>query len=139
MKHLYIKFFSLFIISLLIGCTSKPSVSPSQNSALSNITNSNKTEKNGYMQKSLDSWLKNDWEPTLQAEEKHSQKVQKKRDVVIQEEKIAPIKEKNSTKDDESFTLQKYVDKASIYMKAKKTDEKSAHYKQIESLPAIGK
>ena len=91
------------------------------------------------MQKSLDSWLKNDWEPTLQAEEKHSQKVQKKRDVVIQEEKTAPIKEKNSTKDDESFTLQKYVDKASIYMKAKKTDEKSAHYKQIESLPAIGK
>ena len=139
MKHLNIKISSLFIISLLIGCTSKPAVSPSQNNELSNITNPNKTEKNGYMQKSLYSRLKNDWEPTVEAKAKNPKKVQKKRDVVIQEEKTTLIKEKTSVEDNESFTLQKYVDKASIYMKANKTDENSTHYKKMESLPAIGK
>jgi len=125
MKHLNIKISSLFVISLLIGCTSKSSVSPSQNNELSNITNPNKIEKNGYMQNSLDSWLKKDWEPTVKVKEKAPREVQKKENI--------------SVDDSESFTLQKYVDKASLYMKAHPIDENSAHYKKIESLPAIGK
>ena len=136
MKHLYIKFSALFVISLLIGCTSKPLVSPSQNNELSNITNSNKTLKNGYMQNSLNSWLKNDWEPTIHIKEK--KEIQENTPVIVKEDVII---EKNIKvkKESDSFTLQKYVDKASIYMKANETDKNNAHYKKIGSLPAIGK
>ena len=142
MKQLIIISNSLLLAFVLSNCgSSSAKVTPSQNTALNSISNSNAgTKKEGAMQKSLDSWLKNDWEPTVSKDKE----IQKK---YMQEKKEA--KSKTSAKEnqkshfvdkkDKNFTLQEYVDKASAYMRAKPNDYNSSHVKKVESLPVIGK
>ena len=77
------------------------------------------------MQKSLDKWLKDEWEPTVNKDKE----IQKK----------YPKTEKESVKTSErSFTLQEFVDKAVVYRK-KTPDSNNSHVKKVESLPVIGK
>ena len=85
------------------------------------------------MQKSLDSWLHNDWEPTVSKDKEIQKKYMKKEKVV--ESKSS----KTSVKEDRNFTLQEYVDKASAYMKAKPNDYNSSNVHKLESMPVIGK
>jgi hypothetical protein len=107
----------IFIITLL----AQP---PSQNGALNSISPSSHTkEHDNSLQKSLDSWLKDDWEPA-----------QKK---VKSEKKVLHVKEKE---DNSTFKLQTYVDKWSQYNKEKASEpKKPSHVEMINSLPAIGK
>ena len=130
MKHQIITLHSLLIIIFLSGCTnSSQNITPSQNSALNSISKSNAgTEKKGAMQKSLDSWLQEDWTPTVSKDKE----IQKK---YMQEEKSKHFVDKK----ERNFTLQEYVDKASAYMKAKPNDYNSSNVHKLKSLPVIGK
>ena len=103
----------IFVISLM----AKP---PSQNRALNSISPSNNAEKKGTLQNSLDSWLKDDWEPT--------QKETKKESLHVKED------------DNSSFKLQNYVDKWKRYSEKKASKpKKPSHVEMINSLPVIGR
>jgi hypothetical protein len=119
MKQLRITILLVNIMLCLHGCATQRAVHTSQNCDLNKISNSKGEKKAGYMQKSLDNWLKNDWMPTL----KNDKKIQKKY-----------LKNKKN-----NFTLQEYVDKASAYMKAKPADYEHSNVKKLKSLPVIGK
>jgi len=122
---------------LLTSCASSPEIAPSKNSALNTITKSTAAKKeDGLMQKSLDSWLKNDWEPTIKKDKTIQKKYMKiKKSTKKRDESKVEYVEKSS----ETFTLQEYVDKASAYMHQKPNDYKSSNVQKIESLPVIGK
>ena len=130
---------------MLNSCaSSKTEVAPSQNSALNSISRSAATKDEGSMQKSLDSWLKNDWEPTVSKDKKIQEKYMEK-------EKVSTTKNANNRqssqkeeahyveKKDKPFTLQEYVDKAAAYNKAHPSDYNNSNVKKMESLPVIGK
>jgi len=127
---------SLFI--LLSGCATDAPVAPSQNSDLNKISNSNGKEKSGLMQKSLDNWLKNEWTPTVNKDKKIQKKYLKKEDGSIEE--VSNTTEEKYVEDKErNFTLQEYVDKTSVYMKAHPSDDKDSNVKKLQSMPVIGK
>ncbi|ADN08584.1 hypothetical protein [Sulfurimonas autotrophica] len=135
---------SLFI--LLSGCATDAPVAPSQNSDLNKITNSNGKEKPGLIQKSLDSWLKNEWTLTVNKDKKVQKKYLKKADGSLSKdtnnstEKIDNDTEvKYVEKEDRNFTLQEYIDKASAYMKVHPSDDKDSNVQKLESMPVIGK
>lgn len=93
------------------------------------------------MQKSLDSWLHDDWEPTVSKDKEIQKKYMKEEKV---QENVKPsVKETQEShfvdKEDKNFTIQEYVDKASAYMKAKPNDYNSSNVKKLESMPIIGK
>ena len=134
---------SLFI--LLSGCATDEPVAPSQNSDLNKISNSNGKEKPGLMQKSLDSWLKNEWTPTVNKDKKVQKKYLKKVNIknidtnADMKETSNATEEKYVENKERNFTLQEYVDKASAYMKAHPDDDKASNVKKLESMPVIGK
>jgi len=93
--------------------------SPSQNSQLNAVSPSpTATAEGGAMQKSLDTWTKEEWTPAVE---------QNKTIKAMNEEKERP------------FTLQEYVDKAGVYIDNKPKSDKPAHYEEMEKLPVIGK
>ncbi len=141
MKQLIILLNSLLLAFVLSNCTSSIKATPSQNTALNSISNSNASEKKeGAMQKSLDSWLKNDWEPTVSKDKEIQKKyMQEKKETKTKTSAKETQKAHFVDKKNKNFTLQEYVDKASAYMKAKPNDYNSSHVKKVESLPVIGK
>jgi hypothetical protein len=72
----------------------------------------NKNKQEGYLQHSLDNWLKKEWNPATKSEDYQT---------------------KNR------FKLQDYIDKAALYMKANSSDKNSSNIKRLESMPVIGK
>ena len=72
----------------------------------------NSDNKEGFLQRHLDDWLENDWEPS--------------------------VKERDENRS-RGFKLQDYVDKAALYMKAHPSDENHSNVKKMEALPVIGK
>lgn len=51
-------------VLILTGCANRQGVTPSQNPTLQALSpNTNATSEGGVMQRSLDTWLKEDWEP----------------------------------------------------------------------------
>ena len=138
MKQLITTTLATTAFILLSGCATDAPVAPSQNSDLNKISNSNGKTKAGLMQKSLDNWLKDEWTPTVNKDKKIQKKYLKKEGVRDKnkdnntEVKYIEDKERN-------FTLQEYVDKASVYMKAHPSDEKDSNVKKLEEMPAIGK
>ncbi len=145
MKQLIIISPLIITAFLLNSCaSSQTEVAPSQNAALNSISKSNASaKKEGAMQKSLDSWLHDDWEPTVSKDKT----IQKK---YMQEEKVQQNEQTQTSankakeshfvdKEDKNFTLQEYVDKASAYMKAKPNDYNSSNVHKLESMPVIGK
>ena len=140
----------MLTFSFLTGCASENVTPPSQNNALNSISNSNAAkEKKGIMQESLDSWLQDDWLPTIQKDKnirKKYMKVEKKESPqtqLIESQETNKTKESPATtyveKTDKAFTLQEYVDKAEAYMKEKPNNYEESNVKKLESLPAIGK
>jgi len=149
-KKLYIKIIALFLISLLLSSCSGFTLqglidgkdkkvdnnvtiqkaempAPSSNRALNAISPSRTLDsshsEDRVLQKETDEWLKNEWEPLTQ-ETNSTQSV-------------------NKEEDNSSFTLQKYVDKATLYIKNKEKRDANktkapSHYKKMESMPAIG-
>ena len=95
------------------------------------------------MQKSLDSWLHDDWEPTVSKDKEIQKKYMKEEKVQQNEQTQTSAKETQEShfvdKEDRNFTLQEYVDKASAYMRAKPNDYNSSNVKKLESMPVIGK
>jgi len=136
MKQLMTTPLTISAFILLSSCATNAPVTPSQNSDLNKISNSNGKERSGFMQKSLDNWLKNEWTPTVNKDKniqkKYLKKVDTKERSNTTEEKYVENKERN-------FTLQEYADKVVAYMKAHSDDEKESHTKKLESMPVIGK
>jgi hypothetical protein len=94
-------------------------VAPSQNSELNRVSPMPvATSEGGVMQKNIDKWTEEEWTPTV--------------------EKNATIKAMNEDKD-RPFTLQEYVDKASVYLENKPKSGKPSHAEELEKLPVIGK
>ncbi len=107
----------LFSTAFFLNSCSSSKANPSQNNALNTITSSHKA-KSGAMQDSLDDWLKREWTPTIEKNQK--------------------IKEKNLNKS-RDFTLQEYVDKSVIYIQDTNKSYENSHSKRINSMPVIGK
>ena len=138
----------LMVTILLIfgGCASQNQPTPSQNDALNRISKSSAdTKEKGYLQEHLDSWLKNDWEKNTKgfdksdaqkSTSKKSAQVQQ-RDVVKESKKEASV-EKSAEEENDSFTLQHYVDKIKYYNEHKKSSGHS-HLEELEKMPVIGK
>lgn len=119
---------TLPLLTLLVGCASNStSVTPSNNTALNKISPSSIKENSGFMQKSLDSFVKEDWSPTL-AKDKNIQKKYMKK------EKEVYVEDKNR-----NFTLQEFADKISAYTKAKPANHKNSNVTKLNALPVIGK
>lgn len=145
MKQLIITTVSILSITFISGCSSKTEVAPSQNSALNNISPSGKDKKAGYMQKSLDSWLKEEWTPTVTQDKKIQKKYMKKVAVSNNGENNTTAQEGTEAEsyyvedDDRNFTLQEYVDKAKAYIDSKPNNYEKSYTKKVESMPIIGK
>ena len=95
------------------------------------------------MQKSLESWLHDDWEPTVSKDKEIQKKYMKEEKVQKNKQTQTSAKETKEShfvdKEDRNFTLQEYVDKASAYMRAKPNDYNSSNVHKLESMPVIGK
>ncbi len=154
MKHIIRKTtLTILSSSLIVGCSYLSSEAPSQNSALNSISGSKPKAKDGYMQRTMDAWFKNDWTPTV-SNDKDIQKKYMKAQTNKSGVKQTYIKKDGSTKvvyndgkeeihyaekDDKPFTLQEYVDKAAAYRKAHPNDYEHSNVKKLESMPIIGK
>ena len=140
---------TLLIVTILLifgGCASQNQPTPSQNDALNSVSKSSAdTKEKGYLQEHLDSWLQNDWEKNTEGFEKSDeQKSTSKKNTQIQqrdavkEEKKEVSLEKSAKEEDDSFTLQHYVDKIKYYNEHKKSSGPS-HVEELEKMPVIGK
>jgi len=135
---------------LLSACGSSPAVAPSQNSALNSITDSNGKEKSGYMQQGLDSWLEDDWTPTVEQNKeirtKYMEKVESnsskptstKETITTGEVKNKSAKTQYVESKNRNFTLQEYVDKAGVYFEAQERDYSTSNVEKMKSMPVIG-
>jgi len=81
--------------------------------------------KDGQMQKSLDKWTEEEWNPTFEGDEEQAKK------------------DENAS---EHFTLQHYMDKRAKYLKSEEERIKAsgkpkpeANYEKMDKLPVIGK
>ena len=100
---------------------------------MKNITPSGTSvKKEGYLQKSLDKWMTNDWDKTHETIRKEEKKQKPQYNV-----KSEPAKKSEAT---DSFTLQHYVDKWDRYLREKEKGGESSpsHYRKMQHLPAIG-
>ena len=139
---------TLLIVTILLifsGCASQNEPTPSQNKALNSVSKSTaQTRQKGWMQEHLDSWLHNDWEKNTEGFEKSdTQKPTSNKTNATVKEHTVVIRENNTTaesskKEDDSFTLQHYVDKIKYYNEHKKSSGPS-HVEELEKMPVIGK
>ncbi|MDD5401491.1 MAG: hypothetical protein PHQ93_09920 [Sulfurimonas sp.] len=104
-------------VVLLTSCSKVDGANPSQNRALNSISGELENKKSSFLQNKLDSWVKEEWTPTV--------------------EKNETIKKKN---EDESrnFVLQEYVDKMGVYNKEHNSTTAESHTQKISSMPIIG-
>jgi hypothetical protein len=139
MKQKIITINTAAVLLFLTACNTSPAVAPSKNSALNNISKSNASkQKEGAMQKALDSWLESEWIPTISQDKEIQQKYMKKSQNT--QKQIGGKKEVKYVEDPERpFKLQEYVDKASAYIKAKPNNYENSNVHKLESMPVIGK
>lgn len=96
---------------------------PGADIAWSSTYKKNKESKGqGALQKKLDAWTQEEWEPAFEGDENQS------------------IKDEEAN---EHFNLQHYVDKVGKYMEKKEAEKEGepqepAHYEKISKLPVIG-
>jgi len=98
-----------------------PSQNPSLNAVSPSVTATSQSD--GAMQKSLDTWTEEEWTPKTEGN--------------------STVQEMHED-DNSSFTLQKYVDKAGVYLDEKEKEEagkpkQPSHVEKMESMPVIGK
>lgn len=130
---------------LLSGCARYASSSPSQNSSLQAVSpSSTTTSEPGMMQRSLDSWLREEWTP-LTAPKSSASTVQPKSTTLIpQTSRANAVVDIESNVDAQPFTLQTYVDKWKVYHEKKEKmnegkPKEAANSEKLESMPVIGK
>jgi hypothetical protein len=131
------------VASLLIltGCANREGVAPSQNSSLHSVSPSTTAvSEGGAMQRSLDSWLKEEWTPMTKTVPVATKTTAPDGTVVT----TTTMVEVPEVEDNEPFTLQKYADKWKVYheSKAKMMEGKPKEPSNIDlmnSLPVIGK
>jgi len=118
MKQLILKQSIILSLFILSGCSQPHYDSPTQNSALNKISNSNASSKSGALQTLLDDFLETKWLPTLQKDKE--------------------IREKYIEKKSRNFTLQEYIDKRAAYLKAHPSDFNNSNVHKLEMMPVIG-
>jgi len=130
MNRFYSSLTLIALMTLASGCANQEGVAPSQNSSLNTVSPSGTAiSEGGSMQRSLDTWLKEEWAPlTTVPSQKEEQSIQS----AAQEEGNA------------SFGLQKYADKWKAYHEKKdKMNEgkpkEASNIEKIQSMPVIGK
>ncbi|MBN2815829.1 MAG: hypothetical protein JXQ67_04050 [Campylobacterales bacterium] len=135
MKRFYPTFITTFTLVLLTACSQSKPDAPSENSALHSISPT-KEKTDGWMQNGLDSWLKDDWEPTISKDEKVQEKYMEAK--IITDTSCSSEKVKFVERDDKGFTLQEYYDKAEAYFKAQERDYENSHVEKLNKMPVIG-
>ena len=132
---------SLIISSLLLaGCAGNATVSPSQNSSLQAVSpNTAAASQGGAMQRSLDSWLKEDWVP-------NSKVTAATPSSPAPEANVAPVASTDTTvvTDEKPFTLQSYADKWKVYHENKEKmnegkPKEPSNVEKLQKMPVIGK
>ena len=116
----------------LVGC-SQNSTNISRDNNIDKVSPKHTTKEAGYMQNMMDSFLEDDWMPTISKDENIQKKYMKKNSEVESSENDY-IEDK-----DRAFTLQEYLDKAKAYSDAKPTDYNSSNSKKLDEMPIIGK
>jgi len=125
MKQLISQTHLLLSLLLFSSCATNPVLPPSQNSALNSVSDSNaKKEKNYWMQEQFDSFLENEWNPTMKKDKEIQKKYRKN--------------EESEKKEEKHFTLQEFVDKQEAYRKAHPVDDSKSNVRKLNSMPAIG-
>jgi len=108
-----IKQLNLTIIAIFMSACSTPHPNnTSHDSDRYTTIQKNKTQEKQFLQKHLDAWLEEDWNPAVQ--EKYEE-----------------------TKD--RFKLQDYLDKLHLYNESLKPDTNESNINKMESMPVIGK
>jgi hypothetical protein len=153
MKKLIQPTLTLIALVALSACSHTSNPSASQRDALESVSPDSHPEKKGAMQNSLDSWLSQDWTPSVEKDETIQKKYMKpettpkqnsvatKSEVVDTTEKAEVVKKqvKYVEDPDKPFTLQEYADKAGAYMKAHENDpKKPSHIEKMNKMPVIG-
>lgn len=120
MKH-----FSLFGVAaaafLFYGCSNHADVSPSQNPTLQSIAPSSTiASKGGAMQRSLDTWLAEEWSPAMASEPTVSTKAQSDGTVVTT--KTEPTTMRVSTQTGDGKTIEKTTKATQITTTTKAAD-----------------
>jgi hypothetical protein len=123
-----------FVALSACSYTSKPS--DSQKNALESVSSDTHPKEKGAMQNSLDTWLSQDWTPTVEKDEN----IQKKyMDSEIKKTNNGKEEHVNTEDPKRPFTLQEYADKAGAYMKAHENDpKKPSHVEKMSKMPVIG-
>lgn len=132
---------SLLISSLLlVGCATNATVSPSQNSSLNAVSpNTSAASQGGVMQRSLDTWLKEDWIPNTTAGASATSSSTPDGGSATSASKDTTI-----VTDEKPFTLQSYADKWKVYHENKEKmnegkPKEPSHIETVQSMPVIGK
>ncbi|MDP3302214.1 MAG: hypothetical protein Q8S36_09645 [Sulfuricurvum sp.] len=122
---------------ILAGCATNATVSPSQNPSLQAVSpNTAADSQGGTMQRSLDTWLKEEWTPLTAPVA-----TRPKEDAT---QRVEVDSTASKAEDEKPFTLQSFADKWKVYheneakMKEGKPKEAS-HIDAVNALPAIGK
>jgi hypothetical protein len=135
MKQLIIKYSISISLIIFTACSTSSDVSPSQNGVLSEISNSNANNGKGALQGMLDSFIEDDWTPTVTKDEE----IQKKYMQKVEDSNISHKSDINYVeKEDRYFTLQEYADKRAAYVKAHPADHNNSHVHKLEMMPVIG-
>ena len=123
---------------VLAGCATNAAVSPSQNPSLQAVSpNTAAASQGGAMQRSLDTWLKEEWRPLTTPKA-----VEQSKESTVNSIDVASTTSK--AEDEKAFTLQSFADKWKVYheneakMKEAKPKEAS-HIDVVNALPVIGK
>lgn len=131
-------------IALLLfgGCAANTTgVTPSQNTKLQTVSpNSAEVGEDGPMQRALDRWLKEEWTPLTEGEKVTTTKTMPDGKVVVEEKTI----EVSKADTNETFTLQKFVDKWKVYQENKEKmnagkPKDPSHIDMLNRMPLIGK
>ncbi len=151
MKNITTLTLTISSVILLSACGGSNAPTPTKNTALSSVSPTSATKDGGFMQHSLDGWLKDDWTPTVEKDptiRKKYMKAEKQESVSKSntlegstEDSASSIEQKTTYVEDKdrNFTLQEYVDKAGAYMKAHENDKTESNVQKMNSLPVIGK
>ncbi len=115
--------FSLALALLILGgcAQNHMGVTPSQNQTLNSFApSSTTTSKGGAMQRSLDSWLKEEWNPIMASEPTENTK--KQSDGTVVTTKTEPTKMSLSTQTSDGKTIEKVTNATQITTTTKAPD-----------------
>jgi hypothetical protein len=123
---------------VLVGCSTNATVPPSQNPSLQAVSpNTAAVSRGGAMQRSLDTWLKEEWSPLTTPKA-----IPQSKESTVNSIDVASTLPKSE--EEKPFTLQSFADKWKVYHEneAKINEGKpkeASHIDAVNALPVIGK